>query len=78
MEVRTQQLIGTLDIETVLRDGAVRFSPGLLAKAHHGVLYVDEVNLLPDALVDALRQRGCHQTDIGDAFYFADPEWLTR
>lgn len=48
------RLIGTLDIETVLRDGAVRFSPGLLAKAHQGVLYVDEVNLLPDALVDAL------------------------
>jgi magnesium chelatase subunit I len=48
------RLIGTLDIETVLRDGAVRFSPGLLAKAHEGVLYVDEVNLLPDALVDAL------------------------
>ncbi|RAS22148.1 ATP-binding protein [Paraburkholderia bryophila] len=48
------RLIGTLDIETVLRDGAVRFSPGLLAKAHRGVLYVDEVNLLPDALVDAL------------------------
>ncbi|MFM0594362.1 ATP-binding protein [Paraburkholderia dilworthii] len=48
------RLIGTLDIETVLRDGVVRFSPGLLAKAHRGVLYVDEVNLLPDALVDAL------------------------
>jgi magnesium chelatase subunit I len=48
------RLIGTLDIETVLRDGSVRFSPGLLAKAHQGVLYVDEVNLLPDALVDAL------------------------
>ncbi|NML30008.1 AAA domain-containing protein [Paraburkholderia sp. G-4-1-8] len=48
------RLIGTLDIETVLRNGAVRFSPGLLAKAHRGVLYVDEVNLLPDALVDAL------------------------
>ena len=48
------RLIGTLDIETVLRNGSVRFSPGLLAKAHRGVLYVDEVNLLPDALVDAL------------------------
>lgn len=48
------RLIGTLDIETVLRDGSVRFSPGLLAQAHRGVLYVDEVNLLPDALVDAL------------------------
>ncbi|MGF6757060.1 ATP-binding protein [Paraburkholderia sp. GAS42] len=49
-----ERLIGTLDIETVLRDGSVKFSPGLLAKAHRGVLYVDEVNLLPDTLVDAL------------------------
>jgi magnesium chelatase subunit I len=49
-----ERLIGTLDIESALRDGAVRFSPGLLAKAHRGVLYVDEINLLPDALVDAL------------------------
>jgi magnesium chelatase subunit I len=49
-----ERLVGTLDIETVLRDGAVRFSPGLLASAHGGVLYVDEVNLLPDTLVDAL------------------------
>lgn len=48
------RLIGTLDIETALRDASVRFAPGLLAKAHRGVLYVDEVNLLPDPLVDAL------------------------
>ncbi|MBN3755489.1 AAA domain-containing protein [Paraburkholderia sp. Tr-20389] len=48
------RLIGTLDIESVLRDSSVRFSPGLLAKAHRGVLYVDEVNLLPDGLVDVL------------------------
>jgi len=48
------RLIGTLDIEAALRDASVRFSPGLLAKAHRGVLYVDEVNLLPDGLVDAL------------------------
>jgi magnesium chelatase subunit I len=49
-----EQLIGTLDLEAVLRDGGVRFSPGLLAKAHQGVLYVDEVNLLPNQLVDQL------------------------
>jgi len=49
-----EQLIGTLDIETALRASGVRFSAGLLAKAHHGVLYVDEVNLLPDPLVDQL------------------------
>ncbi|WP_242540387.1 ATP-binding protein [Trinickia mobilis] len=48
------RLIGTLDIEAALRDGSVRFSPGLLARAHRGVLYVDEINLLPDALVDAM------------------------
>ena len=49
-----EQLIGSLDIEVALRDGGVRFSPGLLAKAHAGVLYVDEVNLLPNQLVDQL------------------------
>ena len=49
-----EQLIGTLDIEAALQGGEVRFAPGLLAKAHGGVLYVDEVNLLPDTLVDQL------------------------
>ena len=49
-----EQLVGTLSIEDALRDGQVRLSPGLVARAHGGVLYVDEVNLLPDALVDAL------------------------
>ena len=49
-----EQLIGTLDIQSALRDGGVKFSPGLLAKAHRGVLYVDEVNLLPNPLVDQL------------------------
>lgn len=49
-----EKLVGTLNVEDVLRDGRLRLAPGLLARAHHGVLYVDEVNLLPDALVDAL------------------------
>ncbi len=49
-----EQLVGTLNLEDVLRDGQVRLAPGLVARAHGGVLYVDEVNLLPDALVDAL------------------------
>jgi magnesium chelatase subunit I len=48
------QLIGTLDLQGALRDATVTFSPGLLAKAHLGVLYVDEVNLLPNPLVDQL------------------------
>lgn len=49
-----EQLIGTLDIQSALRDGGVNFSPGLLARAHRGVLYVNEVNLLPNPLVDQL------------------------
>ncbi len=49
-----EQLIGSLNIETVLQDGRVDFKPGLLAAADNGVLYVDEVNLLPNHLVDAL------------------------
>lgn len=49
-----EQLIGTLNIEAALQGGAVQFAPGLLARAHGGVLYVDEVNLLPDTLVDQL------------------------
>ena len=49
-----EQVCGTLDLETVLAAGEVRFAPGLLARADGGVLYVDEVNLLPDHLVDIL------------------------
>ena len=48
------RVIGSIDIEGVLRDGTVAFRPGVLADAHGGVLYVDEVNLLPDHLVDVL------------------------
>jgi magnesium chelatase subunit D len=48
------RLVGTLDIASALTGGEVRFSPGLLSSAHGGVLYVDEVNLLPDHLVDVL------------------------
>ena len=54
LSASVEQLVGTLDVEDVLRDGRLRLAPGLLARAHHGVLYVDEVNLLPDALVDAM------------------------
>ncbi|WP_338079701.1 magnesium chelatase subunit D family protein [Antrihabitans stalactiti] len=48
------RVIGSLDLEKVLRDGEQAFQPGLLAAAHEGVLYVDEVNLLHDHLVDVL------------------------
>ncbi|MFN4258512.1 MAG: ATP-binding protein [Gemmataceae bacterium] len=48
------RLIGTLHLETALRQGQRVLEPGLLASAHRGVLYVDEVNLLDDHLVDVL------------------------
>lgn len=49
-----ERLLGTLDLQQVLNDKKVAFHPGLLSKAHGGVLYVDEVNLLADNLVDQL------------------------
>jgi magnesium chelatase subunit D len=48
------RLVGSLDIERALTDGVRAYQPGLLAAAHRGVLYVDEVNLLHDHLVDLL------------------------
>ena len=47
-------MAGTLDIERALSEGRKAFEPGLLAAAHRGILYVDEVNLLSDHLVDLL------------------------
>ncbi|MCG6983217.1 MAG: ATP-binding protein [Deltaproteobacteria bacterium] len=49
-----EMVLGTLNIEQAVRRGEKSFEPGLLAKAHRGFLYVDEVNLLPDHLVDIL------------------------
>ena len=48
------RLVGSLDLERALAEGVKAFEPGLLAAAHRGVLYVDEVNLLHDHLVDLL------------------------
>jgi len=49
-----EKLIGSLDLHKVLKNGDVEFSPGLLHRAHQGILYIDEVNLLADHLVDLL------------------------
>ena len=49
-----EAVVGTLDIEAAIREGSRRFEPGLLASAHRGILYIDEVNLLNDHVVDVL------------------------
>src|SRR5689334_22168657 len=48
------RVVGSLHLDRLLSSGEVAFDPGLLAQAHRGVIYVDEVNLLPDHLVDTL------------------------
>ena len=48
------RVLGALDLERALRSGEKAFEPGLLAKAHRGFLYIDEINLLEDHLVDLL------------------------
>lgn len=48
------RVLGSLHLEKALTDGVTEYEPGLLARAHRGVLYVDEVNLLHDHLVDLL------------------------
>ena len=48
------RVVGTLDIEHAIKKGEKRFEPGVLAHAHRGILYVDEINLLDDHLVDVL------------------------
>ena len=48
------RLVGSLDFEHALKTGRKKFSPGILAEANRGIVYIDEVNLLPDHLVDIL------------------------
>ena len=47
-------MVGTMDLEHALQKGEKRIEPGILAAAHRGILYVDEVNLLDDHVVDVL------------------------
>jgi len=48
------RVVGTIDLEAALREGVKRFEPGVLAQANRNILYVDEVNLLDDHIVDVL------------------------
>lgn len=48
------RVVGTLDLERAIREGVAALEPGVLADAHRGILYIDEVNLLDDHIVDVL------------------------
>ncbi|MDG6221356.1 MAG: ATP-binding protein [Candidatus Thermoplasmatota archaeon] len=54
LNVTEDRLVGTIDIERVLSEGVKEFEPGILAQAHRNVLYIDEINLLEDNIVDLL------------------------
>ena len=54
MGATEDRLVGSLDIEQAIKTGNRSFEPGLIAATHRGILYVDEVNLLNDHLVDVL------------------------
>ncbi len=54
LSVSIERLVGTINIEKFLREGAVEFKPGILAEANRNILYIDEVNLLDDYIVDTL------------------------
>ncbi|MHA1588786.1 MAG: ATP-binding protein [Candidatus Thorarchaeota archaeon] len=58
------RLIGALDIEKVLKEGIQALRPGILAEAHQNVLYVDEINLLPDHLVDDLLDAAATEVNV--------------
>lgn len=62
--ITEDRLIGTLDFEAALQRGEKKFEPGLLAHAHQGILYIDEVNLLNDHLVDLLLDTAAMGTNI--------------
>jgi len=54
LNITEDRLVGSIDIEKVLTEGKKSFEPGILAKAHRNILYIDEINLLEDNIIDAL------------------------
>lgn len=61
-----------------IRRVGVRYEAEVTPPHGNGMAWNSERSLTRDEMVQALLERGCHQTDIGDAFNAADPEWLMR
>jgi Mg-chelatase subunit ChlI len=62
--VTEDRLLGTINLEQAIQQGKRQFEPGLLAQAHRGILYIDEVNLLGDHIVDVLLDAAAMGTNI--------------
>lgn len=75
LNITEDQLIGSFDLEQALQLGRKRFQPGLLARVNQGVLYVDELNLLEDHIVDLLLDCAASGVNIveRDGISFAHP-----
>ena len=54
LSITEDMLVGAIDFERAVKEGVREFSGGLLERAHENILYVDEVNLLPDSIVSTL------------------------
>ena len=62
--VTDDRVIGSINVELTLKDGKIHFEPGLLARAHRNILYIDEVNLLPDHIVDLILDAAAYGRNI--------------
>ncbi len=79
LSITEDRLLGNVDVEMLLKEGKHRFIPGILAKAHRQILYIDEVNLLPDHIIDDILDvsaMGCNRIEREGFSIFHPSEFL--